>query len=93
MLTGRMLKNIDKKRRQAAQNARYPTDRIFDITGPYGNIFWLIAACNDVMRSLKFSQEEIAEFKADTDNLPYEQRLAKMQEWFGFVYITHEDKK
>ena len=88
-----MLKNIDEKRRQAAVKAKYPTDLVLDLTGPEGNVYYLIGVCNNVMRSLGFNQEDIAEFKTDTDNLPYEQRLAKMQEWFGFVYITHEDKQ
>ncbi len=92
MLTVSMLSKIEEKKKLVA-DAKYPTGIIIDITGPEGNVYYLIGLCNDLMRKLELEPEEIKQFQEETEKLPYMLRLAVMQHWFGFIYIHHEDKQ
>lgn len=91
MITGKMIDKIQEKRKQAQKVAKYPTDLVIDISGPDGNVFYLIGLCRHLQKQLGLSEEEIKQFNADTDGVDYSTRLKVIQEWFGITYITPED--
>ena len=78
--------------RQQACNAKYPTGLIVDLTGPEGNIFYLMGVCNRLVRELRLSPDERQEFETELNTAgDYQSRLAVMQKWFGIVFTGLAD--
>lgn len=68
--------------------ARYQTDLVIDLNGPAGNIFYLMGACNRLVRELGLSEQLKREYEIEINSADdYQSRLAIMQKWFGIVFV------
>lgn len=68
---------------------RYPTQIQICLSGPTGNIHYVLATCRKIARELGLSEQEQSEFANDTrldGSKTYQQLLDTCQEWFGLIY-------
>ena len=68
--------------------ARYQTGLVIDLSGPAGNIFYLMGACNRLVRELGLSAQLKHEYETEINSAgDYQSRLTIMQKWFGIVFV------
>ncbi len=68
--------------------ARYQTGLVIDLSGPAGNIFYLMGVCNRLVRELGLSAQLKREYETEINSAgDYQSRLAIMQKWFGIVFV------
>lgn len=82
-------KTHPRKDAPGATGAKYPTGIVIDLTGPHGNVFYLIGLANKLARELGLSAEEIAKFERDLAGAKtYHAHLALLRKWFGVVFVN-----
>ena len=68
--------------------ARYQTGLVIDLSGPAGNIFYLMGVCNRLVRELGLSAQLKREYETEINSAgDYQSRLTVMQKWFGIVFV------
>ena len=68
--------------------ARYQTGLVIDLSGPAGNIFYLMGVCNRLVRELELSARLKREYETEINSAgDYQSRLTIMQKWFGIVFV------
>ena len=68
--------------------ARYQTGLVIDLSGPAGNIFYLMGVCNRLVRELELSVQLKREYETEINSAgDYQSRLTIMQKWFGIVFV------
>lgn len=68
--------------------ARYQTGLVIDLSGPAGNIFYLMGVCNRLVRELELSAQLKREYETEINSASnYQSRLVVMQKWFGIVFV------
>lgn len=76
--------------RRAVPNAKYPTGLVIDLTGPEGNIFYLMGVCNRLAHELGLSAQLKREYETEINSVgDYQSRLTIMQKWFGIVFVNY----
>ena len=60
-----LLNKLKILEQQENVDAKYPTGLIIDISGPEGNIYYLFGVANRLVRELKLSPDEKAEFESE----------------------------
>lgn len=74
--------------RRGVPGARYQTGLVIDLSGPAGNIFYLMGMCNRLVRELELSAQLKREYEAEINSASnYQSRLTVMQKWFGIVFV------
>ena len=74
--------------RRGMPGARYRTGLVIDLNGPTGNIFYLMGACNRLVRELGLSARLKREYETEINSAgDYQSRLTVMQKWFGIVFV------
>ncbi len=74
--------------RRGVPGARYQTDLVIDLSGPAGNIFYLMGVCNRLVRELGLSEQLKREYEIEINSADdYQSRLTIMQKWFGIVFV------
>ena len=74
--------------RRGVPGAKYQTGLIIDLNGPAGNIFYLMAMCNRLVRELGLTAQLKHEYKTEINSAgDYQSRLIVMQKWFGIVFV------
>ena len=74
--------------RRGVPGARYQTGLVIDLSGPAGNIFYLMGVCNRLVRELGLSTQLKHEYETEINSADdYQSRLAIMQKWFGIVFV------
>ena len=74
--------------RRDMPGARYQTGLVIDLTGPAGNIFYLMGMCNRLVRELGLSAQLKREYETEINSAgDYQSRLTIMQKWFGIVFV------
>ena len=68
-------------------NAKYPTGIIIDLSGPCGNIFWILGICRKIFRELDLDDDIATQFNTEILGKTYHEILTICQKWFGFVYV------
>lgn len=71
---------------QMQYNAKYPTGIVINLSGPEGNIFYLMGLCNRLMQRLQLDADERKQFNAELDGKNYKERLNVMADWFGILF-------
>ncbi len=71
---------------QMQYNAKYPTGIVINLSGPEGNIFYLMGLCNRLMQRLQLDADERKQFNAELDGKNYKERLKVMADWFGILF-------
>jgi hypothetical protein len=71
----------------AAQDAKYQTGIIIDLTAPEGNFFCIMGICKKLFQQFGES-EEWAGFYKQCLGEDYKSALALARQWFGFIYIN-----
>ncbi len=71
---------------QMQYNAKYPTGIVINLSGPEGNIFYLMGLCNRLMQRLQLDAYERKQFNAELDGKNYKERLKVMTDWFGILF-------
>ena len=86
-----MIDALERKLRAARRGvpgAKYQTGLIIDLNGPAGNIFYLMAMCNRLVRELGLTAQLKHEYKTEINSAgDYQSRLIVMQKWFGIVFV------
>ena len=73
---------------RSVPGARYQTGLVIDLSGPAGNIFYLMGICNRLVRELGLSAQLKREYETEINSAgDYQSRLAIMQKWFGIVFV------
>ena len=73
--------------RRGVPGARYQTGLVIDLSGPAGNIFYLMGVCNHLVRELGLSAQLKHEYETEINSADdYQPRLTVMQKWFGIVF-------
>lgn len=68
--------------------AKYQTGLAVDLTGPAGNIFYLMGVCNRLVRELGLSAQLKRECETEINSVDdYQSRLTVMQKWFDIVFV------
>ena len=68
--------------------ARYQTGLVIDLSGPAGNIFYLMGVCNRLVRELELSVQLKREYETEINSAgDYQSRLTIMQKWFGIAFV------
>lgn len=74
--------------RRGVSGARYQTGLVIDLTGPAGNIFYLMGVCNRLLRELGLSVQLKREYETEINSVgDYQSRLTIMQKWFGIMFM------
>ena len=74
--------------RLGVPGARYQTGLVIDLSGPAGNIFYLMGICNRLVRELELSAQVKREYETEINSASdYQSRLTIMQKWFGIVFV------
>ncbi len=74
--------------RRGVPGAKYQTGLVIDLDGPAGNIFYLMGACNRLVRELGLLTQLKREYETEINSVgDYQSRLAIMQKWFGIVFV------
>ena len=74
--------------RRGVPGARYQTGLVIDLSGPAGNIFYLMGVCNLLVRELELSAQLKREYETEINSAnDYQSRLIIMQKWFGIVFV------
>ena len=74
--------------RRGMPGARYQTGLVIDLSGPAGNIFYLMGMCNRLVRELGLSEQLKREYETEINSAgDYQSRLTIMQKWFGIVFV------
>ena len=74
--------------RRGVPGARYQTGLVIDLSGPTGNIFYPMGACNRLVRELGLSEQLKHEYETEINSADdYQSRLIIMQKWFGIVFV------
>ena len=74
--------------RRGVPGARYQTGLVVDLTGPAGNIFYLMGVCNRLAHELGLSAQLKREYESELNSATdYQSRLTVMQKWFGIVFV------
>ncbi len=74
--------------RRGVPGARYQTGLVIDLSGPAGNIFYLMGVCNRLVCELGLSVQLKREYEAEINSAnDYQSRLTIMQKWFGIVFV------
>jgi hypothetical protein len=68
-------------------NAKYPTGVIIDLSGPCGNIFWILGICRKIFRQLDLDNDTAEQFNSEISGKKYNEILTICQQWFGFIYV------
>lgn len=66
---------------------KYPTGIKTNLTGPEGNIFYLMGICNKLINQIDLRAEERKQFETELLGKNYEERLNVMTKWFGIEFI------
>lgn len=83
-----LLNKLQIIEQQEKIDAKYPTGLMIDISGPEGNIYYLFGVANRLVRELKLSAEEKAEFERDrNEQRTYQEHLDVMVRWFGIIFV------
>lgn len=70
--------------------ARYQTGLVIDLSGPAGNIFYLMGICNRLVRELGLSAQLKREYETEINSAgDYQSRLTILQKWFGIVFVNY----
>ena len=70
--------------------ARHQTGLIIDLSGPAGNIFYLMGVCNRLVRELELSAQLKREYETEINSAgDYQSRLTILQKWFGIVFVNY----
>lgn len=89
------IRSLEKKLAAAKKHildAKYPTGMIINVSGPHGNIYYLMGVCNRTIRELGLSSQERNEYEAELNAAEdYKARLKVMSKWFGIVFTGLED--
>ena len=89
-----LLKKMHFLEERGQIDAKYPTGLIIDTKGPEGNVFYLFGVANDLVRKLKLSAEEKAEFERErNEQKTYQEHLELMTKWFGITFIGNENEE
>lgn len=91
MDTIRTLNSKQQALEQQPPNVKYPTGLVIDLSGPTGNIFYLLGVCNRLIRELCLAAEETEQLAKELENKDYNSRLDIMQKWFGIVYLNRPE--
>ena len=74
--------------RRGVPGARYQTGLVIDLSGPAGNIFYLMGVCNRLVHELGLSAQLKHEYETEISSAGnYQSRLTVMQKWFGVVFV------
>ena len=74
--------------RRGVPRARYQTGLVIGLSGPAGNIFYLMGVCNRLVCELGLSAQLKREYETEINSVgDYQSRLAIMQKWFGIVFV------
>ena len=74
--------------RRGVPEARYQTGLVIDLSGPAGNIFYLMGVCNRLVRELGLSAQLKHEYETEINSASnYQSHLVVMQKWFGIVFV------
>ena len=74
--------------RRGVPGARYQTGLVIDLSGPTGNIFYLMGVCNSLVRELGLSAQLKQEYETEINSAgDYQSSLTIMQKWFGIVFV------
>ena len=80
-----------KEQQDKVDAARIPTGAIVDLTGPNGNIFYIMGLCRRLAREYGMEEYDLNQFKQETrldsGSQTYQGLLDVCQRWFGLVYI------
>ncbi len=71
---------------QKQYKAKYPTGIVIKLSGPDGNIFYLMGLCNRLMQQLGLDEQERKQFNTELDGKNYKERLKIMSKWFGILF-------
>ena len=83
-----LLNKLQIIEQQGKIDAKYPTGLMIDISGPEGNIYYLFGVANRLVRELKLSSEEKAEFERErNEQRTYQEHLDVMVKWFGIIFF------
>jgi hypothetical protein len=83
-----LLNKLKILEQQENVDAKYPTGLIIDISGPEGNIYYLFGVANRLVRELKLSPDEKAEFERErNEQRTYQEHLDVMVKWFGIIFV------
>ena len=76
--------------RRGVPGARYQIGLVIDLSGPAGNIFYLMGICNCLVRELGLSAQLKREYETEINSAgDYQSRLTIMQKWFGIVFVNY----
>ena len=81
---------LERKLHAARRGAgtKYQTGLVIDLSGPAGNIFYLMGVCNRLVHELGLSTQLKSEFETELNSASdYQSRLTVMQKWFGIVFV------
>lgn len=68
-------------------SAKYPTGIIIDLSGPDGNIFWIMGICRKIFHDLDLDNDVAEQFNSEITGKNYNEILVVCQKWFGFIYV------
>ena len=76
--------------RRGVPGARYQTGLVIDLSGPTGNIFYLMGICNCLVRELGLSAQLKREYETEINSAgDYQSLLTIMQKWFWIVFLNY----
>ena len=79
-----------RKQRSATDSARFPTGVVIDLSGPEGNVFYILGTCNRLARDFGLDGQEVKTFKEELLGKNYQQILDICQRWFGLIYLNRK---